>query len=317
MPGSLPDESGSTVTRPAPTTVVYLAYGPPRFVWISAFSALTFMRVADQLPASRVVVYTDRPGVFRRFGVACDLIPLSALCDEIPAYHFRMKLTAMQHATDTYPGNVLFVDGDTYFTAPPTQQFRALHDGHAVMHVPDCQLGSPQCATVLDLEKLDAAGTGSQRLPRLKDWPEWIWNSGVIGIAEASKHLIPDVLAACDEIYAGTDSHISEQMAWTLVLSRTSTIVDAEDVVYHYWHSKEELMHEIVSFLRRNRRLPPLELATRAYEFRPLATKDWRPPFTVRARIAGRAGRRLLSQSVVTIAPQRREQKRELRPSSE
>jgi hypothetical protein len=293
-------------TDAPPITAIYLAYGAPRIVRIAAFSALTFLHVAKELPSpSRVVVYTDRPKIFRQVGITSDLVPLSALQDRMPEYPFRTKITAMLDAASRYPGCLLFVDGDTYFTAPPIPQLRAMARGDAVMHKPDCRVTVAGCRGVVDLDKLAAAGAESPSLPTFEDWPAWIWNSGVIGIGESRKHLIADALAACDEIYAGTGSRISEQMAWTLVLSEAGKIVDACDEVYHYWGTKEQLMYEIVAFLRRNRTLAPADLAAKAYALRPRASDEWKPPLAVRARIAARTGRKLILRNAHALAHRR------------
>ena len=70
----------------------------------------------------------------------------------------------------------------------------------------------------------------------------------------------------------------------------------ADDLVYHYWHAREQITHEAVSFLRKNRGLPHAELARRAYELRPEGSQDWTPPLAIRARKAARAGLRWLKR---------------------
>jgi hypothetical protein len=308
-------------------TLVYLAYGPPRFGRVAAFSALTFLYVARQLDIPwRLAVYTDRPDVFEEAGIDADVhrvapgtlhVPKSYIESRIEGgvvrtgadeYPYRGKIEAMQHAAETYAGALLFIDSDTYFTDVPSGLFRALGEGQPIMHTPEYPLGSLRGEGLDAL--LDAAEFENGILRGVERWSDvTLWNSGVIGLPASAKHLIADALAACDEIYAATRSRVTEQLAWTVVLSQAAELLPADAVVSHYWHAKEEMMYRIVEFLRRNRRLATADLAAAAYAFKPRSTREWRPPLEVRVRIAARGCRdiyRALFRSARAIAIDRR-----------
>jgi hypothetical protein len=277
-------------------TVAYLAFGPRRVVDITAFSALTFLHAARSLPVqSRVVIYTDRPEAFTRLGVDVSLITLSEIeAVTEPSYPFRIKIGVIQDAATRHPGNLMFVDGDTYFTKPPHDELAALSAGVPVMHAHDTLMADAR-PEVVDLKLLEDQAESSTLLPSIDSWPEWIWNSGVVGLSESHKHLIPEVLATSDEIRARTGSRISEQMAFTLVLSNHMQLVDAGSV-FHYWSSKEQIFYEIIHFLRQNRGIEPSELAARAYALQPLPDPMWEPPLKIRVRAAARTARQSVTR---------------------
>jgi hypothetical protein len=116
-----------------------------------------------------------------------------------------------------------------------------------------------------------------------------MWNSGVIGLPERAKRLIPEVIAISDELYAASHYHAMEQFAWSVVLEETTGIIPADDVVYHYWFGREEGTYRVVKFLRENRHLPDNQLAAAAAAFHPTVTPTWEspawePPLEVRIR---------------------------------
>jgi hypothetical protein len=273
-------------------TVVYLAYGPLRLVRCAAFSALTFMHVTTELRRpSRLVVYTDKPQVFRQCGVRCELVPVDALRADGPTYFHRPKILALLDAARRSDGDILFVDGDTYFQDGPERDLAALSARRSIMHTPEYTLGDANRGDLLELVR-----TGRFQSPAL-EWartqPEiTMWNAGVIGIAEANKPLIAEALSVSDELNSAYGVHVCEQLAWTVVLSRAGEIVPMDATIYHYWDNREELTHTIVGFIRHNTKLGPAELSTKAYDFRPRATEGWRPPLTVRARTVARSALR-------------------------
>jgi hypothetical protein len=282
----------SEASGEASVTVVYLAHGPLRLVRCAAFSALTFMHVARTLRRpSRLVVYTDKPQVFRQCGVRCELVPVDALRTPGPTYLHRTKILALRHAAARSDGDILFVDGDTYFQDGPERDLAALSARRSIMHMREYTLGGADRGDLLELVR--SGGFQSPALEWGQTQPEIImWNAGVVGIAEANKPLIAEALSVSDELNSAHGVHVCEQLAWTLVLSRAGEIVPMDATVYHYWDDREELTHTIMGFLRHNRKLGPAELSTKAYDFRPRATEGWRPPLIVRARTAARSALR-------------------------
>ena len=292
-------------------TVVYLAYGRKRFTQAlggalplvergddlaTAFSALTFLHFASTLPrAWRLVIYTDAPRLFKRYGVPCELVPVEIVQEREneSGYGYRRKLLVVQHCAESFDGDLFFVDGDTYFMRSPADLFDALASGRGVLHTAEWVVSDE---TQPDLNRLMMEHVfhsprlrAAQRRPMLT-----MWNSGVIGLSDATKPVIPEVVAICDELYAASRYHAVEQFAWSLVLEEDTGIIPAEDVVYHYWYGREELTYRTGEFLRANRHLPLNELAAAAAEFQPTVTASWKPPPEVRARQLVGSARRTL-----------------------
>jgi hypothetical protein len=297
--------------RPRMVTVLYLAYGRKRFSQAfggplpllergddvaTAFSALTFLHYASTLAKPwRLVIYTDAPRVFERYSIPCEVVPVDVVRDreDTSGYKHRRKLLVVQHCAESFDGDVFFVDGDTYFMRSPGEVFDALASGRSVLHTRDAVVSDEAHLEVNRLMREHAFTLprlqSAQRRPTLT-----MWSSGVIGLPEEAKPLIPEVIAVSDELWAGYPYHAMEQFAWSLVLEEATEIVTAEDVVYHYWHGREELTYRTVSFLRANGHLPLDELAAAAAAFRPTVSATWEPPLEVRARqLMGAAGTRL------------------------
>ena len=292
-------------------TVVYLAYGRKRlsqafggsFALLergddlaTAFSALTFLHFASRLRDPwRLVVYTDAPRVFKRYGIPCELVPLEVVAsrEDESGYTHRRKLLVVQHCAETFDGDLFFVDGDTYFTDSPARLFHALAAGRSVLHTDEWVVSEK---THPDLDRLirEHAFASSRLRSAQRRAPLTMWNSGVIGLPEQSKPLIAEVITVCDELYAACQYHAMEQFAWSLVLEEATEIMAAENVVYHYWFGREELTYRTMKFLHANGSLPTDQLAAAAAAFRPTVTEEWRPPAKVRARqLAGSARRRV------------------------
>lgn len=305
-------------------TVVYLAHGRKRFSQAfgrtlpllergddvaTAFSALTFLHFASTLSdAWRLVIYTDAPRVFRRYSIPCEVIPVEIVREreDTSGYVHRRKLLVVQHCAETFDGDLFFVDGDTYFMRSPANLFTALASGRSVLEYPDAVVSDEAHAEVNQLMREHAFDSprlrSAQRRPTLT-----MWSSGVIGLPEDAKRLIPEVIAVSDELYAGCRYHAMEQFAWSLVLEETTEIMPADDVVYHYWYGREELTYRTVSFLRANRDLPLDQLAAAAAAFRPTVTATWKPPLEVRARQLMGSTRSKLKRRFSSLYKSRRE----------
>lgn len=310
----LNDSAAASVEHPV--TVVYLAYGPPRLVRCTAFSALTLMHAAGDLRRPwRLAIYTDKPAIFEQYGIDADLISLASLSIYAngPGYPHRSKILALGDAAAKYDGALFYADGDTYFSKSPENSFALLasdrsimyenefvmSDGHTVVYERE---GGDGRGEKLDLlHTIQSSDFKSRALLAAQARPGLpMWNAGVIGLADTNKHLIAEVLTVSDELYAVYGYHICEQLAWSLVLARVGELVPVTDLLHHYWRGKEEVTHRVVRFLHRNRRLEPDDLAAAAYALRPVESDTWEAPMTVRARVMARRLRnRVLSSRLM------------------
>ena len=288
-------------------TFAYLAYGRRRLTEATVFSALTLQHAARDLAGPwRLVVYTDAPDLFRRHGVGAELLPVDGLDARGPrtGYPYQRKLDAILDCAERYDGSLLFVDGDTYFTASPEPLRAALAGGAGVLHTYEWALSADTQPALQ--AALDAGGFASPRLEsaRLRAGLP-MWNSGVVGLPAGGAPLAEEVSAISAELYAASGYHAVEQFAWTLVLEAETGIVAAEDVVAHYWYAREQLTHRVVKALRAGRRLAPSERAAQAFALQPAVTDGWTPPVEVRARRLAGAARRGVKDIVTraTVRP--------------
>lgn len=279
----------------ATPSVVYLAYGRRRFTKATVFSALTLVHVATRGAPCRLVVYTDAPEIFDRYGVPCELFPVDIVRDRESSRGnpHRSKLLVIQHCADTFDGPLMFVDGDTYFMKSPAKLFDWLSSpSHSVLHTREFFISDetePRLDKLLRQRRLASPNPASvYHRPK-----PVMWNSGVIGLAQANKSLLPEIIDICDHLFVDYPYHAMDQVACSLVLENETEIFPADEVVYHYWYGREELTYMTARFLAKNRGLALGELAAAAYAFQPKVTEGWRAPPTVRARqLAGRARRR-------------------------
>ena len=71
------------------------------------------------------------------------------------------------------------------------------------------------------------------------------WNAGVVGLSEKATAYLPDVLALCDTIHSLFPKHLSEQMAFNIVMSRHFRLKGFSDVSYHWFGHGQAINHII------------------------------------------------------------------------
>ena len=287
--------------------VVYLAFGPRRVVETTVFSALTVAEAARSSPEPwRLVVYTDQPDVFERYGVAAKFVPLADVrnAEGAPDYPHRVKILALRDCARRYDGGLLYLDGDTYFMRPADELFIRLGAARSVMHTRDLFLKDgalPELARVFRETEFSFPVLAAAR----SQSDVAMWNAGVVGVSESDKGIVDDVLQVADELFAVYSFHIVEQLAWSLTLAHHTEISPADDVILHYWAAREELTHRIVKFVRASGALSAEERAASAFALRPQPSVAWRPPLSIRARRAARGGRQLLRSAKASVGGSR------------
>ena len=273
-------------------SVVYLAHGPKRLVDTAVFSALTLTAGARGIDHPwRLVVYTDRPERFTGCGLECETPPLARLREHSGVdYPHRLKILALRDCARHYEGGILYVDGDTYFRSSPEPLFARLSPTTSLLHTREYSLSEdlrPELHRIVRTGAFDSPILrGARSQPDLA-----MWNAGTVGIDAANTRLIDDVLASSDELYGAYAYHIVEQFSWSLGLAQATGLEPADDVIAHYWAGREQVIHEVVTFLHRNRRLTADRLASEAFNLRPEADPSWSPPLRLHARNLARRGR--------------------------
>ena len=222
------------------TNYIYLLYGQSDVCFAEAAYSIGTLLEKTDARFSRVIVFTDRPEKIGSWPVVCESIAdhFEKMKGQIGYWH-RAKLCVISRCFELYPGNVIFFDSDTIIHGPIRKFADSLVQGKALMHRFE--------------SKNPIAGLAGFRT-RLPDGTfycyggdSWMYNSGVIGIHESKKDVIPVALAICDELLAtGMKSHTFEQIAISEALRISNIeILEVHPAVSHYCrNSQKKYMRE-------------------------------------------------------------------------
>ena len=76
--------------------------------------------------------------------------------------------------------------------------------------------------------------------------------SSDLGLSANDKPIVEQALAFTDFLHPFINNHVTEQFAFTVLLSQKGTIYEAEPHIHHYWYFKE--FREIITqFLEKNK----------------------------------------------------------------
>jgi len=229
--------------------LIYQAYVARWILEQTAFSVLSLLRFS---PQSEVVIYTDDKEFFTQiFGEKSnfhfeDLSPekVKQWRGQIDFVH-RVKVEMLIDASQKYQGNLIYLDGDTYFKSAPEEVFQQITSEQSLMHVRE---------NVLEQGK-DPLSKKLTRFLR-QHFPEIptktvMWNAGVLGISPQAQICLRDVLAITDKLYSAYQKHTMEQLAFSYSLQQHTQVLAAEPWIYHYWNQKDEYNQAIHEFLTR------------------------------------------------------------------
>ncbi|MGI4739000.1 MAG: hypothetical protein ACRYG7_27840 [Janthinobacterium lividum] len=277
------------------TRQIILAYGRETEHRRAVFAVLSFWAWYEgDRSAVQTVLFTDRPEYFAPYftGLPVEyklLTPASlALMRGEQDYVHRIKLCiinqiAQEHSTDA----LFFCDSDTFFVAPAAPLLNALRPGISVMHQRE------QTFT-------EAVETWASFSPPQDEYPrrfiefiksrsfevspgdshhfqpsQFMWNSGVLGLAAETTALTPAVLALNDTLYAGSGWILTEQIAFSLALQTCTELQPSNQYVFHYWAKRQkEVMDKILDNLPAV--LPPSDSLDKRLARARKQTKSWR-----------------------------------------
>jgi hypothetical protein len=209
-----------------------------------------YVHVSAEFKKSKTLLFTDKPDFFRAYlsdlPVTYILLTPERMTEMRGNNDFlhRIKIAIIAEAFQRSEGNLLYIDGDAFFTGDPSYLFQRLTKRASFMHTneyPFYALGNmplPSGApfrAVLNYLEVNAftMANGS----RLK-FPSTLfsWNAGVVMLHRDQAYLLGDVFAITDQLYAATGNHASEQYAFSIVLQTQTDLNACEKVIYHYWH---------------------------------------------------------------------------------
>jgi len=236
--------------------MVLLSYGSISESLRAIFCILSFNAWRRSDDRTHIIVYTDKPDFFKSYLADVDIeyVLLSAEdLTEMQAginFNHRIKVSVIDLTYKKYPEqSLIFIDSDTFFTGIPTGLLQSSGPEISYMHKKEYNFNEglelfrsygegefPEAfLNYIDGRDFDIGGEKM----RFNN-SDYSWNSGLLGLNCAFKKYMPDVLKLTEEFYLNSKWFVSEQLAFSLILQRTTTIKRADSFVFHYWAPKQK-----------------------------------------------------------------------------
>lgn len=248
------------MTELKPCKLVYQAYGRWDIIEQVLFSVVSLRRFfPDGLPF-QIQIFSDQPEKLRVFFANEKNIQIVPIASEqiqrwrgaIDFVH-RVKLEILKSASQEWHGDLVYLDGDTYFSASPLSLFEQISDRVSLMHIRESTLGEPADPLTKKIGKF-VRGRKFQIQGKLTEIPPSVamWNAGVIGISKKNCEHFDAMIAMTDVLYGEYQKHVMEQLAVSFYLQTNTEVRAADPTVQHYWQLKQEFDQAIHQFLSRN-----------------------------------------------------------------
>lgn len=241
----------------APKNLVLLSYGSISESLRAVFCILSFNAWCGNHDHTHIIVYTDKPDFFKSYLVDFDieyvLLTTENLTEMQGALNFnhRIKVCVIDLTLKKYPEqSLIFIDSDTFFTGKPRPLLKEFGPQRSYMHKREYKL-----ADGLELFRSYGEGQfpeaflnyiagrefdiGGEKMKFNNS--DYSWNSGLIGVNNGFGKYMPDVLKLTQEFYLNSKWFVSEQLAFSLVLQRTTTVKRADNFVFHYWAPNQRI----------------------------------------------------------------------------
>lgn len=259
--------------------ILYQAYGAGYSYHQAIFSILTlYHQLQGNFGEVTVVVYTDKPGLFEKYAAAMPLYTelltpntLREFRGEQDFVH-RAKICVIRNCFQKYQKDILYLDGDTYFTQSPGSLLQKISQGVSIMNENNYDLlsaGDFEEVNWLLIRKVirDYQYSIEGQMVQIPLTTR-MWNAGVIGMNYRYAPFIEQVLALSDQIYANYPVFTAEQFAFSYVLQNNTPLEPSGDVIFHYWprHLKKLYNYHFRKFFRQHQQKPVKEQAQEAYQ---------------------------------------------------
>jgi len=243
----------------ATTNIVYLSYGNEAEHRRALFAILSADAWYNGRPeALRVILYTDQPHFFQPYlgNVNIEYYTLTPdILHEMldgTGYVHRRKVSVIQLTAQRYPQeNLIFIDSDTFFIASAEVLFSGMSAGYSLMHKLEYNIGDGLAmftafnqaehpkAFVDYISKNSFTVNGTEEVFGEADY---CWNSGVLGLPVDFYKYLPDVMVMTDLFHSNSQWFISEQLAFSFILQRKTSIKATDDVILHYWGKRQKVL---------------------------------------------------------------------------
>lgn len=229
---------------------VYLAHSQERFIKQAVFSVLSLLEyLSDSTFDSRVIVYTDQPDYFSRLKVETVLIGKAELKEWRGSIDFvhRMKICVLQDTAKRFDGRFFYLDTDNCAFQSPISLLKQWRDDTVFMSSLEYVLENP--GDLVGKKYKRFFKKQSHFIGKVQSYEVTLrqecWNAGVIGLPREAIKYLPDVLALCDEMHKAFPKHLSEQMAFNIVMGHHFQLVGFSDFSYH-WFGHGQAINKII-----------------------------------------------------------------------
>lgn len=243
----------------ADKNLVFLSYGSSVGYFRAIYCILSFSAwMEKKMDKFRLIVYTDQPGFFQTYlsGFSISYIQLTddMLTEMLAETGFihRRKVAVIDLTFKNFPDeDLIFIDSDSFFTKEPKLFLEKADDAVSLMHTREYDLDGglrlfnlfgqghyPQ-AFIDYIADREFVIRGQSMVFNTKDYS---WNSGIIGLTKNFSNYMKDVIKLTDEFYAHSKWFVSEQLAFSFILQRTTTIKPADSFVTHYWGPHQRIL---------------------------------------------------------------------------
>ncbi|WP_181305160.1 hypothetical protein [Rufibacter sp. XAAS-G3-1] len=233
------------------TNITLLSYGDEKEHSRTALCILSFWSwYSGKKEDIRFLLYTDNTSHFEPYfegiEVRYHLITPERWEDMLQGNQFKFfrKIAVIEDSFTAYPNdNLLFLDSDTFFIADPSPLVQGIMPGTSFMHLMDFtfQEGYPYATPKQNADFMKWLEGKSFQIgddSYCFDKRNVSWNAGVLGMSSEIARYIPDVYRLTEEIFKATSFHVSEQLAFALVLQTVTKVHPSDTYILHYWPSK-------------------------------------------------------------------------------
>ncbi len=236
--------------------ILFQSYGSRQIADEVIYSVLTFVHSTPDRSNFRIVIYTDNQDYFLKFlnhPMVCYRImtsqELKTWKGQFDFIH-RAKIEVIKDCFTRFDGHILYCDSDTVFIKNANDLIPLIMPEISLMHINEGFLNRPinpifvKMGKFLRKNEFDLAG---EKLKIPVNTP--MWNAGVIGIHQANSFLIDEVLLLNDTMFLVYQKHVIEQLAFSYVLNKHTSLRKAANHIFHYWHNKPAYREAIDRYL--------------------------------------------------------------------
>lgn len=241
------------------TNIVYQAYGKKEVIYQTVYSALSLIE-HSKTKDFKIIIYTDLVDFVKQFLGSFDFVKYELLTPSQMTtwkgahnFHHRMKIEILKDCSQKYDGNILYLDGDTYFVKGVEEVLGLISENQSVMHIAEETLRKTKDILAKKIYKFLKKNKISVHGKEIIVPDNCImWNAGAIGLHRKHHNLFQDIIDYTDALFAIYPKHLMEQHAVSYYLQEKTKVVPCDNVVEHYWNQKDSFEEAIISFFEKN-----------------------------------------------------------------